>query len=393
MQAYLVGGAVRDQLLQRPIHDRDWLAVETDADELRSLGYQQVGRDFPVFLHPESREEYALPRGDLSGETISVVAEDLYQRDLTINAMALSPEGLLIDPYGGRQDLENRYLRHVSEHFADEPIRILRTARLAAQLSAWSFNIADETLELMRELSAQESLQQVVAERLWAEIHKALAGPRPDIFIEILQACGALEKIMPEVACLFGVPQPVQYHPEVDTGIHTLLCLRQASKLSDDPKVRFATLCHDLGKGRTPPEEWPSHIKHELRGMDAATEMCQRLKVPREYRVLAELTARYHTHCHRAEELRIGKLVQALEEIGVLRHPERLEVFLLSCIADARGRPGFEDSPYPQADRFRKAAEIMRKVSAEELLAKGYEGAALGETLHQERIKAVRQAL
>ena len=396
MNTYLVGGAVRDTLLEYPFHERDWVVVGATPQEMLKLGYQQVGKDFPVFLHPETKDEYALARTERkSGHGYTGFAvhcdpgvtleEDLQRRDLTINAIARSAEGEYIDPYGGRRDIENRVLRHVSDAFVEDPLRVLRTARFAARYAHLGFAVAPETMALMAEIVAQDELAHLPAERIWIELDRALGERNPNVFVEVLRECGALARVLPELEALFGVPQPEAHHPEIDSGVHTLMSLQQAVKLTDARDVRFAVLLHDLGKGTTPKEELPRHIAHEFRGIKLVKAACKRLKAPNQYRDLALKACEYHLHSHRAMELRGKTLLKLLQATDGLRRPDRFEAFLLACEADARGRLGKEDEPYPQADYLRQAREVAMEVSA--ALFPGVEGKALGEAIVSERVK------
>ncbi len=398
MKIYKVGGAVRDRLLGRPVSDSDWVVVGATPDELMARGYRPVGRDFPVFLHPETHEEYALARTErktapgykgfvFQSSPEVTLEDDLRRRDLTINAMAEDPEGRLIDPYGGRDDLAAGILRHVSPAFVEDPVRLLRVARFAARMGG--FRVAAETLALMHDMVTSKEIDALVPERVFAELDRALAEPAPRRFFEVLRACGALEVLFPEIACLYGVPQPARYHPEIDTGVHTLLVLDQAARLTPDPRVRFAALVHDLGKGTTPREQWPSHRGHEERSVTLIHSLCDRYRVPNEYRDLAVLVARYHGHCHRAPELRPGTVHRLLAGLDALRRPERLDLFLLACEADARGRAGLADRPYPQAELLRRALAAARAVEVRPLVEKGLTGEALGREIERLRIEAI----
>lgn len=398
MKTYLVGGAVRDKLLGLPLKDRDYVVVGATPAEMEALGFKLVGQDFPVFLHPETKYEYALARTERKTgrgyKGFAVYAapdvtleQDLARRDLTINAMAESEAGELIDPFGGAGDLERGILRHVSPAFVEDPLRVLRVARFAAR---FGFTIAEETRELMRRLVDAGEMEALVPERVWIEIERALGENDPARFLQVLRDCGALARLLPEVDRLFGVPQPPEYHPEVDTGVHTLLVLTQAARLSRDTRVRFAALMHDVGKGLTPAAEWPRHIGHEGRGVTLIQTLAQRLRVPNEHRDLAVLVARDHGNAHRAGELTPSTLLKLLEGLDAFRKPARVEAFLLACEADARGRPGFEQRPYPQSARVRAAFEAARAIDVNELLEEGLSGPALGERLRQARISAIR---
>lgn len=401
MEIYEVGGAVRDALLGRPARERDWLVVGAEPAELAAMGYRPVGKDFPVFLHPETGEEYALARTErkigpgyagFSFDTSPsiTVEQDLERRDLTINAMARGHDGRLVDPWGGRRDLEARKLRHVSDAFREDPVRVLRAARFAADLYGLGFTIADETLELMREMVSSGEVDALRPERVWKETARALETDRPDVFISVLRDCGALAKVFPEVDALFGVPQPKRWHPEIDTGVHVLMVLRMAAKLSGDPIVRFAALTHDLGKGTTPKEMLPRHRGHEERSVELLEAICERLPVPRAYRDLALHVARYHGTVHRCDELRPATVLKLIDAVDGLRRPDRFDAFLVACEADSRGREGLEDRPYPQADRLRAALDAARNVDVAPLRARGLDGAELGDALRAERIEAIR---
>jgi tRNA nucleotidyltransferase (CCA-adding enzyme) len=402
MQVYLVGGAVRDELLDRPVGERDWVVVGATPGQMASLGYRQVGRDFPVFLHPQTNEEYALARTERKsapgyrGFTVEfspavTLEQDLARRDLTINAMARAADGTLIDPFDGRGDLERRRLRHVSPAFAEDPVRVLRLGRFAARYGPLGFHVAEDTIALVRTMAASGELDSLVPERVWQETDKALGEADPAAFFEVLRASDALARIFPEIARLFGVPQPERWHPEIDTGVHTLMSVTAAARVSPDRTVRFAALVHDLGKADTPRERWPSHVGHEERSARLVNELCARLRVPNEYRDLGVLAARHHGAIHRAAELRPATIVDLLEATDALRRPARFEQLLLACEADARGRTGLEDSAYPQADRLRRARASAAQVvpTPEELAA--FKGPALAEQLHKRRIDAVRR--
>ncbi|WP_193166112.1 multifunctional CCA addition/repair protein [Microbulbifer hainanensis] len=397
MKTYLVGGAVRDNLLGRPVHERDWVVVGANEAQMQQLGFSPVGKDFPVFLHPQTSEEYALARTErksghgYGGFTVHAspdvtLEQDLLRRDLTINAMAEDENGELIDPYGGRADLDARLLRHVSPAFAEDPLRILRVARFAARYHHLGFSIADETMALMKQMVDAGEVEHLVAERVWKEVSRALTEPDPDIFIRVLRQCGALKVLLPEVDALFGVPQPAKYHPEIDTGEHVLLALRAAPA---DLPVRFATLLHDLGKGVTPEEILPSHRGHEVAGLPLVREVCRRWRAPKQLTALATGVCEYHLHSHKAFELRPQTLMKVLRALDALRRPERFEQFLQSCEADARGRTGLEDREYPQVGYLRAVRAAAAAVTADKLIAQGYEGAELGKALDRARIQAI----
>jgi tRNA nucleotidyltransferase (CCA-adding enzyme) len=400
MQVYLVGGAVRDRLLGREVSERDWVVVGATPGELERAGFIPVGRDFPVFLHPKTKEEHALARLERKvapgyrGFTTEFspdvkLEDDLRRRDLTINAMAQDSAGTIVDPYGGQRDLEARLLRHVSEAFAEDPVRILRVARFAARYAPLGFQIADETLALMRQMVADGEANALVAERVWTETEKALGEPCPDVFISVLRECRALKVIYPEIDALFGVPQPEKWHPEIDTGIHQLMALREAVRLGGGVAVRFAVLMHDLGKGVTPADKLPSHPGHEDAGVALVEQLAARLRVPNHLRELAVMTARYHTHVHRASELRADTVLKTLEGCDALRRPERFEDFLLACEADARGRKGLEMREYPQRQYFAAARSAVAAVILTPEERTGLSGEQIGQELRKRRVAAI----
>lgn len=401
MQIYKVGGAVRDRLLGRPVSDIDWVVVGADAQSMLDQGFRPVGDDFPVFLHPRSGEEYALARTERkSGQGYGgftfyaspdvTLEEDLIRRDLTVNAMAEDDQGRVIDPYGGQRDLAARVLRHVSPAFAEDPLRVLRVARFAARYAPLGFVVAPETLALMRQLAESGELKVLTAERSWKEISRALLEPCPEVFIQVLRDCGALAELLPEVDALFGVPQTAAHHPEIDTGLHNLMVLQQCARHQQPLSVRWACLLHDLGKGTTPPAEWPRHIAHETRGLKLIKAVNARCKVPKDCAELALLVGEYHTHGHRALELRADTLLGLLQSFDVYRRPQRFEEFLAACEMDARGRLGFEDRAYPQAAYLHGAMQAARAVAVQPLLAQGLQGAELGEALKRERLQALK---
>jgi tRNA nucleotidyltransferase (CCA-adding enzyme) len=400
MRVYLVGGAVRDRLLGLPVRERDWVVVGATPEELVRLGYEPVGREFPVFLHPATHEEYALAREERKvgpgyrGFTTQfaptvTLEEDLRRRDLTINAMAEDENGALIDPYGGRADLAARLLRHVSEAFVEDPVRILRVARFAARFAGLGFRVADETLALMRRIVDAGEARTLVPERVWQETERALAEAHPEVFFETLRACGALAVIFPEIDALSGVPQPRRWHPEIDTGVHVMLALKYAAAHGVSGAVRFAVLTHDLGKAQTPKADWPSHHGHEEFGVPLIEDLCDRLKVPNTHRELAILAARQHTLVHRALELKPATVLTLLENCDAFRRPERFAELLLACEADARGRTGREDAPYPQAAYLREARAAAAGVTLPESERRGLEGAEIGEEIRRRRLAAV----
>ena len=402
MQVYLVGGAVRDRLLGRAVKERDWVVVGATPAELERQGYIPVGRDFPVFLHPETKEEHALARlerkvgpgyrGFTTEYSPDVTLEDdLRRRDLTINAMAEDAAGNVIDPHAGQRDLAARKLRHVSEAFVEDPVRILRVARFAARYASLGFEVAEETLALMRRMVEAGEADALVPERVWAETEKALGEPDPEVFISVLRACGALRVVYPEIDALFGVPQPEKWHPEIDTGVHQLLALREAVKLGGGVAVRFAVLMHDLGKAATPPEILPSHHGHEDAGVQLVEQLCARLRVPNPLRELAVITARYHTHVHRALELRPDTVLRTLEACDAFRRPERFADFLVACEADARGRQGLERRDYPQRAYFAQARERAAAVALAPEERDGMTGERIGQELRRRRVAAIEE--
>jgi len=400
MEVYLVGGAVRDEQLGLPVNERDWCVVGSTPEELRAAQYRQVGKDFPVFLHPETGEEYALARSErktapgyhgfsFCTSPDVTIEEDLGRRDLTVNAMARDSNGTLIDPFNGLADIQARVLRHVSVAFQEDPVRILRTAKFAARFAALGFTVAADTMQLMSQMVTGGEVNALVPDRVWKETEAALAGPDPRVFFEVLRDCGALAIVYPEINALFGVPQPPKWHPEIDCGLHTLMVIEQAAKLSDSVDVRFAALAHDLGKATTSRHLLPSHHGHEQRGVKIIRAMAKRLPIPVACRELAVVVADLHGHCHRALELRPATVLKVLERTDAFRRPERFEKFLLACEADARGRTGFEDKPYPQADYFRGALIAANTVSAREVMAEGADGPEISIALRAKRVAAI----
>ncbi len=400
MKTYLVGGAVRDSLLGLQPKERDWVVVGARPEDLLEQGYTPVGKDFPVFLHPETKEEYALARTerktgpgytgfDFHADPAVTLEQDLARRDLTINAMAMDNNGDIIDPYGGRADLQNGLLKHVSAAFVEDPVRILRIARFAARFARYGFKVAHATNALMRTMVDNGEVDALVAERVWKEFETALAEDRPTAFFKVLRGCGALVKLFPEIDRLYGVPQPEQYHPEIDTGVHVMMVLDQATKLSNDTRIRFAALTHDLGKGATPEAEWPQHIGHEARSVKLVHEMCDRFRIPNDYRDIAVLVAEYHTHCHRAFEIKPATLLKVLEGLDAFRREERLDMFLTACTADARGCKGHEDLPYPNVDYYRDAFIAAKKINAKKFVEQGLKGEAIRKAVREARVEAI----
>ena len=403
MKIYRVGGAVRDRLLGLPVKEIDWVVVGATPAELLEQGYTQIGRDFPVFLHPKTRQEYALARTErksgsgYTGFTVYAapdvtLEQDLLRRDLTINAIAVDDDNNLIDPYGGQRDLQDRVLRHVSPAFAEDPLRVLRVARFAARFAPLGFSVAPETMELMRALVDAGELQHLTAERVWQEFEKGLGSAAPQVFLQVLRECGALAVLLPEAENLFGVPQPEFFHPEIDTGVHTLMVMEQVVKLSNDLAVRFAALVHDLGKAVTPKALWPAHTGHEELGVALIEQVSDRLRVPNDCRELAIIVSCQHTRCHKAMKHKAEDLYLTLENCDALRRPQRFEQFLLACEADARGRLGLERRAYPQADRLRQALAAAKAVDVAPLTQQ-YKKEQLGLAIKQVRIKAVAQLL
>lgn len=401
MQVYLVGGAVRDSLLGHPYQEKDYVVVGATPEHMLAQGFQPVGKDFPVFLHPETKEEYALARTERKSgkgyhgfqfftDTTVSLEEDLIRRDLTINAIAMDQDGNIYDPYGGQTDLENKTLRHVSDAFAEDPLRVLRVARFAARYSCYGFHIATETLQLMQTMAESGELDALTPERVWKETSRALLEDHADIYFQTLRDCGALKHLFPEIDALFGVPQRPEYHPEVDCGIHTLMSLQQACKSNYSLDVRFAVLVHDLGKALTPVNELPRHIMHEERGVKPVTELCERLKVPTQTRQLALSVCKEHLKCHQIMSLKPGTVWRLLQRLDVLRRPERVEAFVQACECDARGRLGLEDRPYPQAQYMLDAMQVVRSIKVQDL-PENIKGAEIGEMLIQYRIDALTE--
>ena len=398
MQIYLVGGAVRDSLINYPSSENDWVVVGATPEQMTALGYRPVGQDFPVFIHPKTGEEYALARTERKSghgykgfefytSTEVSLEEDLIRRDLTINAMAQDDEGHIIDPFDGQKDLAHKLLRHVSEAFTEDPLRVLRVARFAARYAHLGFTVAPETMELMKSIVAKGEMKFLVAERVWKETSRALTEQSPQVFFEVLKACNALEVLLPEVDALFGVPQRADYHPEIDTGIHTLMALKAATKLTDCEAIRFAVLVHDVGKAITPENVLPSHSGHEKRGLPLVKAICDRLTVPNKHRQLAMSVTEFHLHCHRALELKPATLLKLFQSIGAIRSPDKLIDFLTCCEADIKGRAGFEDAAYPSKDYLLAALKAVSQVDISDLVAQGISGAEIGKQLNQRQIQ------
>ncbi len=403
MKIYEVGGAVRDTLMGLPVQDRDWVVVGATKDDLLRLGYRPIGKDFPVFLHAKTREQYALARTEqktgpgyhgFSFDTSKTVSleEDLARRDLTVNAMARDESGHIIDPYGGQLDLERKVLRHVSDAFIEDPLRVLRVARFSARFAQLGFSVAPETTEMMKKMSETGELDELRPERVWQETNKALVEKSPQQYFLVLRDCGALARVFPELEALFGVPQPARWHPEIDTGIHVMMALKIAAELSDKAEIRFAVLAHDLGKGTTPKKLLPGHRGHEERSLKVLASLCARLPVPKNYQALAEAVARYHGLVHKASSLRPNTLHKIIVAVDGIRRPGRFEDFLIACEADARGRKGLEEQAYPQAEILKCALHAARTVRAEET-ENSVKGKALGELIRQKQIESISAAL
>lgn len=402
MKIYLVGGAVRDSLLNLPIKDKDFMVVGATPEQMQQLGYRQVGKDFPVFLHPKTQQEYALARTErkvgLGYGGFSCYAspdvtleQDLLRRDLTINAIAQDEAGNLYDPYHGIADINARKLRHVSAAFAEDPLRVLRVARFAARFHDLGFEIAAETMALMQHMSQTEELTALTPERVWQEVDKSLGGPHPEVFFEVLRQCGALKVLFPEIDALFGVPQPEKWHPEIDTGLHTMMVLAQSSSMTEEKAVRFAALVHDLGKALSPKEHWPKHHGHGQKGLPVIKSLCERLRVPNEYRDLALLVSDQHQNVHQAFELRSETIIKLFDKADFWRKPERLKQLLLACLADMRGRTGFEHQPYPQSDYLNACFLAANNVDVKAIIAAGFQGAQIKEVVNSKRIEMVAQ--
>jgi tRNA nucleotidyltransferase (CCA-adding enzyme) len=401
MQTYLVGGAVRDKLLGRAAGDRDYVVVGALPEDLLARGYRPVGRDFPVFLHPETGEEYALARTErksgrgyhgfvFQADANVTLEQDLARRDLTINAIAEDAQGVLTDPFGGVRDIAVRVLRHVSPAFAEDPVRVLRTARFAARFAPLGFTVAPETMTLMQQMVRDGEIDHLVPERVWAETRKALGEAQPAAFLRVLRECGALAVLFPEVDALYGVPQRAEFHPEIDSGVHLELVLDQSAQLAPgDDLVAFCALTHDLGKALTPAHELPRHVGHEQRGVKPLRALAARLKVPTEHAALAELVCREHLNAHRAFELKPATVLKLLTALDALRRPARLDKFLAACMADKRGRTGHALDAYPQADYLRACRDAAAAIDAAGFVAAGLTGPAIGQAMAAARIDAI----
>lgn len=401
MKCYLVGGCVRDKLLGLPVKDRDWVVIGAQPEDMLARGFRPVGKDFPVFLHPETQEEYALARTERKsgrgyhGFTFHAspdvtLEQDLARRDLTINAIAEDENGQLIDPFNGRQDLEKGILRHVSPAFVEDPVRVLRIARFAAR---FGFHIADETKTLIHKMVSNGELEYLVPERVWQELAKALQSDKPSLFFTTLREVDALKVLFPEVDALFGVPQHPKWHPEIDTGIHVMMVIDQAARLTHDLAVRFAALCHDLGKSQTPPEILPNHKGHEATSVILTRALCQRLRVPNDISTLAMKVAEFHTDVHLLFELNAERVLEVIEKLDSFRRPERFQQYLLAGEADFRGRPGYEDAPMPEKATFHACYDVAATVTATEFIEAGLSGADIGEAIRHKRLELIRQTL
>ena len=401
MKIYKVGGCVRDHLLGLPIVDIDWVVTGTTVDNMRSAGYQTVGKDFPVFLHPKTKQEYALARSerktapgyhgfDFNTDPTITIEQDLLRRDLTINAIAEDEDGNLIDPYGGQADIEKRILRHVSDAFVEDPVRVLRVARFAARFNHLGFKLAPETIQLIREIGTSGELGTLVAERVWSEMSRALGESNPSIFFETLRECDVLASLFPEIDNLYGVPQTAKYHPEIDTGIHVMMALEKSAELNFDNETRFAVLMHDLGKATTPADILPSHHGHEQRGVKLVTSFCKRWKVPKAHTELALITTEYHTHIHRAFDLKPTTLLKLFTKTDVFRKPERFKKMLQACLSDVRGRTDFENNPYPQATFINQLADKLCHADISQIIQSNLDGKALGEAIQNLRLDLIK---
>lgn len=399
---YLVGGAVRDELLNRETNDRDWVVVGSAPELMLDAGFRAVGQDFPVFLHPQTQEEYALARTerksghgytgfDFHAAPDVTIEQDLSRRDLTINAIAQDSDGSLVDPFDGQKDIEQRVLRHVSPAFIEDPLRVLRVARFAAQLAPWGFSVATETIELMQQIVTSGELKYLTAERVWQETFKALQSDSIRTFVEVLRECNALEVLFPEIDRMFGVPQKPRWHPEIDCGVHLLMALDQAVAITKDPAIRYGVLVHDLGKGTTPEEILPSHYGHEERGVPLVAEMSNRIKAPKQYRQLGEKISRWHLLCHKVFELKATTIMKILEGLDTIRKPEIVTQFTLACEADARGRLHFENTPYPQGAWLRKVADEIKDIRLDHDEREGLTGVQIGEKLRRKRLSVIKQ--
>jgi tRNA nucleotidyltransferase (CCA-adding enzyme) len=402
VKRYRVGGCVRDHLLGLPVNDIDWVVTGATAEQMLDAGFKPIGRDFPVFLHPDSKQEYALARSErksgpgyrgfeVTFDPGITIEQDLLRRDLTINAIAEDEQGNIIDPYGGRQDIEARCLRHVSAAFVEDPVRVLRIARFAARFHGLGFTIADETRALISEIAASGELRNLVAERVWSELSRALDEPDPAVFFTSLRDCGVLAHLFPEIDALFGVPQTARYHPEIDTGVHVMMALQASAALGHDNETRFAVLMHDLGKAMTPADLLPSHHGHEARGKNPVKAFCKRWRVPRAHAELALITTELHLLAHRCWELKPATLLKLFTRADSVRKPARFVKMLEACRADIRGRSGFEGSAYPQAAYLADLNAKLVNMDISEIRARGLEGKAMGQAIHDARLRLIER--
>jgi tRNA nucleotidyltransferase (CCA-adding enzyme) len=402
VKIYRVGGCVRDRLLGLPVKDIDWVVTGATVEQMLSLGYKSIGKDFPVFLHPDSKQEYALARSErktgpgytgfeINADPATTIEQDLLRRDLTINAMAEDEDGNIVDPYGGQLDLEGRRLRHVSAAFVEDPVRVLRVARFAARYHSLGFTVADDTRDLIREIGESGELEALVAERVWSELSRALDEADPAVFFTTLRDCGVLERLFPEIDDLFGVPQNPKYHPEIDTGLHVMMALQQSAALGHDNETRFAVLMHDLGKATTPAEVLPSHYGHEARGARPVKEFCKRWRVPKAHTELALITTELHLLAHRSRELKASTLLKLLTRADALRKPARFQKMLDACRADVRGRKGGENDAYPQAEFLTQLAARLRSLDIAEFQQQGLSGKAMGQAIYDARLRLIKQ--
>lgn len=406
LDVYLVGGAVRDQLLNRAVKDHDYLVVGASVDEMLRVGFNQVGKDFPVFLHPKTKQEYALARTERKqgqgytgftcyAEPDVTIEQDLLRRDLTVNAMAKNRDGEIIDPYHGQQDLQNRILRHVSSAFVEDPLRVLRVARFAARYHSYGFTIAAETLELMTEISKSDELLALSAERVWQEMQLSLNEEHPEVFFQVLRQCQALKSLWSELDVLWGVPNPAQWHPEICSGEHTMMVLQQAVLLTTENEnktaIRFAALCHDLGKGLTASEHWPSHRGHEKAGLPLVEKIAKQLKIPTYCKQLALKVCEHHLHCHKAFQLKASTLLRIFNQLDVWRKPQEFDDFLLACKSDFLGRLGFENRPYPQERYLKDAMLAACQVNAKAFVEQGLQGIKIKEAIAKARLNAIKK--
>lgn len=402
MKLYRVGGCVRDHLLGLPVNDIDWVVTGATSEKMLADGYKPIGKDFPVFLHPESKQEYALARSErktgpgyrgfeISADPATTIEQDLMRRDLTINAIAEDEQGNIVDPYGGRQDIEARQLRHVSAAFVEDPVRVLRVARFAARFHQLGFSLAPETRDLIQQIGQSGELETLVAERVWSELSRALDETDPQVFFICLRECEVLALLFPEIDALFGVPQNPDYHPEIDTGLHVMMALQQSAVLGYDNETRFAVLMHDLGKAATPADVLPSHYGHEARGKAPVKAFCKRWRVPKAHTELALITTEFHLQVHRARELKATTLLKLFTRTDSLRKPDRFRKMLDACRADVRGRQGREQDPYPQAEFLTRLANRLGQLDITEIQARGLTGKAMGEAVEAARLQLIKQ--